>query len=128
MYDFFAQSTATLREAAGIAATDPAVLELLTAPASTLAFRIPVRMDDGRTRVFDAYRVRYSDALGPTRDGTRITPEIDLAEVKALGLLMTVKHAAGRIPAGGGKGGIAADPRTLSRRELEAVCRDKGLA
>jgi len=36
---------------------------------------------------------------------------------------MSIKHAAGRIPAGGGKGGIAADPGKLSKHELERLCR-----
>lgn len=85
--------------------------------------RLPLKMDDGSRHIFDAYRVHYNDALGPCRDGTRITPDLDLDEVKALGLLMCIKHAAGNIPAGGGKGGIAADPARLSDRELERLCR-----
>lgn len=36
---------------------------------------------------------------------------------------MSIKHAAGRIPAGGGKGGIAADPDKLSKLEFERLCR-----
>jgi glutamate dehydrogenase len=98
-------------------------MQFLAAPARVVAFRIPLKMDDGSCRIFDAYRVRYNDALGPSRDGTRISPDLDLDEVKALALIMTVKHAAGRIPAGGGKGGIAANPRELSRREFETLCR-----
>jgi len=123
MYDFLEQGSRLLRAAGELGGIDPHVIERLAAPVRILAFRIPLRMDDGSRRIFDAYRVRYNDALGPSRDGTRITPELELDEVKALGLLMTVKHAAGHIPAGGGKGGIAADPRELSRREYERLCR-----
>lgn len=123
MYDFLEQSTGMLREAGRAGEIDPDVLELLSAPGRVVTFRIPLKMDDGSCRVFDAYRVRYNDALGPSRDGTRISPDLDLDEVKALALIMSIKHAVGRIPAGGGKGGIAADPRTLSRREFEALCR-----
>jgi glutamate dehydrogenase len=88
-----------------------------------VAFRIPMRMDDGRRCIFQAYRVRHNNALGPSRNGTRISPDLTLDEVKALGLLMTIKHAAGQIPAGGGKGGIAADPNALSSWEYERLCR-----
>jgi glutamate dehydrogenase len=123
MYDFLEQSTRILREVGEIGEIDPSVMEFLAAPARVVAFRIPLKMDDGSCRIFDAYRVRYNDALGPSRDGTRISPDLDLGEVKSLALIMTIKHAAGRIPAGGGKGGVAADPRELSRREFEALCR-----
>jgi glutamate dehydrogenase len=123
MYDFLDQSTRLLEQAGHLGEIDANVLELLKAPARVVRFRIPLKMDDGSLQCFDACRVRYNDALGPTRDGTRISPDFNADEASALALIMTIKHAAGRIPAGGGKGGIAADPRRLSRRELEALCR-----
>ncbi|HKJ83333.1 MAG TPA: Glu/Leu/Phe/Val dehydrogenase [Mariprofundaceae bacterium] len=123
MYDFLEQSTRLMHQAAEIGGIDPNVSALMAAPARVVAFRIPMRMDDGSFRVFDAYRVRYNDALGPSRDGTRISPDLDLDECKALALIMSIKHAAGLIPAGGGKGGITADPAELSRWEFERLCR-----
>jgi glutamate dehydrogenase len=123
MYDFREEGRQTLERAARAGAMDPALLELLREPLRVIAFRIPLRMDDGRLEVFNAWRVRYNDALGPCRDGTRISPDLDEAECRSLALLMTIKHAAGAIPAGGGKGGVCADPRELSRWELERLCR-----
>jgi len=123
MYNFLEQSTRILNLAGTAGKIDLDVMNLLEGPSRLVSFRIPLKMDDGSFRVFDAHRVRYNDALGPSRDGTRITPEIDLDEVKSLALIMSIKHAAGKIPAGGGKGGIAADPRELSPREFEALCR-----
>ncbi len=123
MYDFLEQSTKLLKQAAEIGDIRPEVLELLSAPMRVISFRIPMKMDDGSARVFDAFRVCHNDALGPTRDGTRISPDLNLDECKALALVMSVKHAAGRIPAGGGKGGIAADPGKLSELEFERLCR-----
>jgi glutamate dehydrogenase len=123
MYNFLEQSTRILNLAGKTGKIAPDVMKLLEGPARVLSFRIPLKMDDGSFRVFDAHRVRYNDALGPSRDGTRISPEIDLDEVKSLALIMSIKHAAGKIPAGGGKGGIAANPRELSPREFEALCR-----
>lgn len=123
MYDFWEQGRRLLQRAGEIAKLDPEILELLSGPMRVVAFRIPLRMDDGRRRVFQAYRVRYNDALGPSRDGTRISADLDENEVTALAMLMTVKHAAGFIPAGGAKGGVAADPRDLSPWELERLCR-----
>jgi len=123
MYNFLEQSTRILNLAGAAGEIDSDVMKLLEGPSRVVSFRIPLKMDDGSFRVFDAHRVRYNDALGPSRDGTRITPEIDLDEVKSLALIMSIKHAAGKIPAGGGKGGIAANPRELSTREFEALCR-----
>lgn len=122
-YNFLDESGQILREAGRLGGIDPNVVEFLAAPARVVTFRIPMKMDDGSFRVFDAHRVRYNDALGPSRDGTRISADLDLDEVKSLALIMSIKHAAGRIPAGGGKGGIVADPRELSDREFESLCR-----
>lgn len=122
-YDLLDESGQILREAGRLGQIDPNVMEYLAAPARVVSFRIPLKMDDGSFRVFDAHRVRYNDALGPSRDGTRISAHLDLDEVKSLALIMAIKHAAGRIPAGGGKGGIVADPRELSDRELQSLCR-----
>ncbi len=123
MDDFFDQSTRLMHQAAEIGKINPDVVELLSAPGRAISFRIPLKMDDGSNRVFDAHRVCHTDALGPTRDGTRISPDLNFDECKALALVMSIKHAAGRIPAGGGKGGIAADPRKLSNHEFERLCR-----
>ncbi|MDR9425101.1 MAG: Glu/Leu/Phe/Val dehydrogenase [Marinobacter sp.] len=123
MYDFLKQNTRLMHEAAEIANINSEVVELLSAPGRVTSFRIPLKMDDGSVRVFDAHRACHTDALGPTRDGTRISPDLDVDECKALALVMSIKHAAGRIPAGGGKGGIAADPAELSKHELERLCR-----
>jgi len=123
MEDFLEQSTRLMHQAADIGKVNPDVVELLSAPGRAISFRIPLKMDDGSNRVFDAHRVCHTDALGPTRDGTRISPDLNLDECKALALVMSIKHAAGRIPAGGGKGGIAADPGKLSKQEFERLCR-----
>ena len=103
-YDFLDESGQILREAGRLGGIDPNVIEFLSEPGRVVSFRIPMKMDDGSFRVFDAHRVRYNDALGPSRDGTRVSPDLDLDEVKSLALIMSIKHAAGRIPAGGGKG------------------------
>ncbi len=123
MYNFLEQSTHLLQQAGEIGGIDPDIMNWLSGPARVVIFRIPLKMDNGSCRIFDAYRVRYNDALGPSRDGTRISADLDLDEVKSLAMIMSIKHAAGRIPAGGGKGGIAADPRELSDREFEMLCR-----
>lgn len=119
----FETSQATLHTAAQIAGIDPDAVRYLEQPKRIFQFTIPMRMDNGELKFFQAYRVHYNDALGQVKNGLRFVPDLDLDIVKALGLWMTIKHAVGGIPAGGGKGGIKVDPKTLSEGEYERLCR-----
>ncbi|MDE1930290.1 MAG: Glu/Leu/Phe/Val dehydrogenase [Alphaproteobacteria bacterium] len=92
-------------------------------PKRAVAVTIPVNMDNGRTRIFTGYRVQHHLTLGPTKGGTRFSPRLDLGEVAALAVWMSWKCALVGLPYGGAKGGVACDPRALSKRELEAVSR-----
>ena len=119
----FETSQATLHAAAKIAGIDPNAVRYLEQPKRIFQFTIPMKMDNGELRFFEAYRVHYNDALGQVKNGLRFVPDLDLDIVKALGLWMTIKHAVGGIPAGGGKGGVKVDPKTLSEGEYERLCR-----
>ncbi len=113
----------SLRKACEIAGVEPIVERFLSKPKRVFEFTIPLRMDNGEIRIFDAYRVHFNDALGPIKDGTRLVPNLDLDTVKALGLWMTIKHAVAGIPAGGGKGGIRVDLNELSDWEYDRLIR-----
>ncbi len=92
-------------------------------PKRAIVVSIPVHMDDGRTEVFQGYRVQHHLTLGPTKGGARFSPDLDVGEVAALAIWMSWKCALAGLPYGGAKGGVACDPRSMSRRELEAVSR-----
>ncbi len=100
-----------------------AEFDLLNRPRRSFSFAIPVRMDSGEVQTFNAYRVQYNDAMGPTKGGFRYHHEVDLEEVKTLSFLMALKTALVGIPFGGAKGGIEVDPTTLSAGELESLTR-----
>jgi len=102
---------------------DPAVYDLLKEPQRVIEISIPVRMDDGSTKVFKGYRAVHNDAIGPGKGGIRFHPDVDLEEVKALSIWMTFKCCVTGIPYGGGKGGVTVDPRNLSAGELERLSR-----
>jgi glutamate dehydrogenase (NAD(P)+) len=80
-------------------------------------------MDDGSVHVFTGYRVQHNDALGPFKGGIRYHPDVNLGEVSALAMWMTWKCSLAGLPLGGGKGGIACDPKKLSRKELQEMTR-----
>ncbi|RDB33846.1 Glu/Leu/Phe/Val dehydrogenase [Exiguobacterium sp. RIT594] len=97
--------------------------ELLKEPLRMLTVRIPVRMDDGSTKIFTGYRAQHNDAVGPTKGGIRFHPNVTEVEVKALSVWMSLKAGIVDLPYGGGKGGIICDPREMSFREIERLSR-----
>ncbi len=97
--------------------------ERLRSPVSSLKVTVPVRMDDGSLRTFPGYRVRYDDTRGPAKGGVRFHPAVTAAEVTTLAFWMTFKTAVMDLPFGGGKGGVAVDPKQLSASELERLSR-----
>lgn len=70
-----------------------------------------------------AYRVQHNNARGPFKGGIRFHPHVDKNEVRALATLMSLKCAAVDIPLGGGKGGVAFDPRLYDDKHVEEVSR-----
>ena len=88
-----------------------------------LTVAVPIRRDDGTVSVYSGFRVQHSSARGPCKGGIRFHPVVDLNEVRALALLMTLKCAVANLPYGGAKGGISVDPAGLSNYELERLTR-----
>jgi glutamate dehydrogenase len=97
--------------------------DLLKEPLRLLTVRIPVRMDDGKVKVFTGFRAQHNDAVGPTKGGVRFHPDVTEDEVKALSMWMSLKCGIVDLPYGGGKGGVICDPRNMSYRELEGLSR-----
>lgn len=102
---------------------DEGLRSILKTPKRQLIVSIPVRMDDGRIKVFEGYRVQHNLSRGPAKGGIRYHPDVTLDEVKALASWMTWKCATVNIPYGGGKGGVRVDPKQLSVGELERLTR-----
>ena len=110
----------------GVAETiglDDATKQLLREPMKEFHVSIPVKMDDGTSKVFRAFRVQHNDSRGPAKGGIRFHPHETVDTIRGLSMWMTWKCAVVDIPLGGGKGGIICDPRTLSEREQEGLCR-----
>lgn len=100
-----------------------AAIEKLKTPDRIIEGKLTVKMDDGTTQEFQAYRSQHNNARGPYKGGIRFHPNVSLDEVKALSTWMTWKCAVTEIPYGGGKGGVIVDPRKLSSHELQALSR-----
>ncbi len=122
-YNSFAIAQTQFDGAAKILGLDDATCELLRNPMREYAFAIPIRMDDGKHRVFRGFRVQHNDARGPCKGGIRFHPQETQDTVRALSMWMTWKCAVVDLPLGGAKGGVICDPHNLSEREQEQICR-----
>jgi len=112
-----------LDEAAELLELDSAIHHLLRWPMRELHVTLPVRMDDGSTKIYHGFRVQYNDARGPTKGGIRFHPDETIDTVRALAAWMTWKTAVVDIPLGGAKGGVICNPKELSDGELERLSR-----
>lgn len=112
-----------VKNAADILGFSDSDIEAIKYPERELQVSIPVRMDDGSTRVFQGYRIQHSTSRGPAKGGIRFHPAVNSDEVCALAAWMTFKCAVVNIPYGGGKGGVVCDPNELSENEIRAITR-----
>ena len=112
-----------LRRVGDVFKIDPNLIEVLKECKKAVSVSIPTRMDDGTITTFQGYRVTHNIARGPSKGGIRYHPDVTLDEVKSLAMWMTWKCALMNIPFGGAKGGIACNPKTLSRNELQKMTR-----
>jgi glutamate dehydrogenase (NAD(P)+) len=119
----FEMAQAQLDEAASILNLDPGIHAMLREPMKEFHVSIPVRMDNGQTKVFKGFRVQYNNARGPCKGGIRFHPDETVDVVKALAAWMTWKCATVDIPLGGGKGGVICNPKEMSNGELERLSR-----
>src|SRR4051794_35869479 len=100
--------------AAQIMKLDQDVYEIMKTPAKQIEVSLPVKLDNGKTQVFEGYRIIHSTALGPSKGGIRYSMDVNVHEVKALAAWMTWKCAIANIPYGGAKGGITCNPAIMS--------------
>lgn len=102
---------------------DPGIHEMLKYPKRSLVVSIPIKLDNGEVSVFMGCRVQHNGARGPFKGGIRYHPDVTLDEVTALAMWMTWKCAVVDVPYGGAKGGVACNPKEMSKAELERLTR-----
>ena len=122
-YSFFQSVEKSFDKASKFTIWEKGLLEQIKACNSIYSMRFPVKMDDGRIEVIEAYRVQHSQHKSPCKGGIRFSDEVNQDEVMALASLMTYKCAIVNVPFGGGKGGIKINPKNYSVYELEKITR-----
>ncbi|ELY47221.1 glutamate dehydrogenase GdhB [Natronorubrum sulfidifaciens] len=112
-----------LERAAAHIDVDPGVIERLKHPTKVQQVSVPLERDDGSVEVYTGYRAQHDDVRGPYKGGLRYHPEVTAEECTGLSMWMTWKCAVMDLPFGGGKGGVAVDPKSLSSDETERLTR-----
>jgi glutamate dehydrogenase/leucine dehydrogenase len=102
---------------------DPSIRTVLASHQRQTSVQVRVPMDDGTVQTFEGYRVQHNNARGPFKGGLRFHQTVSLDEFRCFSALMTWKCSLLDIPYGGGKGGVAVDPKKLSEGELERLSR-----
>lgn len=121
--DPFESCQKQLKKAMDVLKMGEDIYEVLKEPKEYLEVSVPVRMDNGKVRVFHGYRVHHNNIRGPYKGGIRFHPDVNVNEVKALAFWMTWKCAVVDIPYGGAKGGVICNPKEMSEGELERLSR-----
>jgi len=122
-YNPYGNLLSVLDNAAKVAGYSDEEYAFLRYPERELRVNFPVRMDDGKVKMFEGFRIQHSTVRGPAKGGIRYHHEVDADEVRALSAGMALKCAVANIPYGGGKGGIVINPREHSAGELERITR-----
>ena len=123
-YNSFKVARQQVLEATKILNLDDASREFLSTPQIEVNITLPVKMDSGKTKIFQAFRIQYNYARGPAKGGIRFHPEETVDTIRALACWMTWKTAVVDLPLGGSKGGVRCNPKKLSETELERLSRE----
>lgn len=121
--DSFGATDRWIRESVERLGLSPVVYEHLKKPMRFVEVSIPVKMDDGGVKIFTGFRAQHNNVLGPFKGGIRFHPDVTAEKMKALSVLMTLKCALIGVPFGGGKGGVACNPLSMSAPEKERLSR-----
>ena len=82
-YNPFENAQAQFDKVADMLNVDDGAKALLRQPQQELRFTIPVKMDDGTTQVFQAFRIKHNSARGPAKGGIRFHPHETVDTVRA---------------------------------------------
>lgn len=92
-------------------------------PDRVLEIKIPVKIGS-EIVTFKGFRSQHNNNRGPYKGGLRFHQQVNKDEVMALSLWMSLKCAVVGIPYGGGKGGVAVNPKDLNEDQLEKLSRE----
>lgn len=111
------------RKAAELMFLDESVTKRFFATQNEVIVNFPVKLDNGKVRVFTGFRVQHNNLLGPFKGGIRFHPAIEVDDMRALAMRISLQSALINLPFGGAMGGIAFDPANYTIDEVERISR-----
>lgn len=96
---------------------------ILTTPNHVHKAFLRVARENGEVVRIPAFRMQHNDTLGPYKGGIRFHESVNEEEIINMSALMTLKNALHEVPFGGGKGGVAINPRNFTPKELNLICK-----
>ena len=81
-FNAFAMAQTQFDKVAEVLNLDEATKDLLRNPLREYHFSIPIKMDDGTSKVFRGFRVQHNDARGPGKGGIRFHPQETIDTVR----------------------------------------------
>ncbi len=102
----------------------PDAERLLAKPEKEIHFSLNILVYPVGLIEADAYVVYHNTARGPAKGGLRFWPTVTLEHTRDLAELMTWKTALVGIPFGGGKSGVALDPRGMPPETKTAIIKE----
>ena len=81
---FFLQTQKQFKEIAKFLNLKSEIIQQLKEPQRILKFQIPVRMDNGKIKVFFGFRSQHNNSLGPYKGGIRYHSNVSEDGIKAL--------------------------------------------
>ncbi len=98
-------------------------IDIISNPKRIIEISIPVKMDNWNVKIFTWYRSQHNDSRWPFKGGIRFHQDVNISEVKALSMWMSIKCSVIDLPLWGGKWWVIVNPKELSEWELERLSR-----
>jgi len=122
-YSFFDDVSSYVDKAAKFTKHPRGLIEQIKQCNSILHVTFPLRLQKGKFKVIEAYRVQHSQHKSPVKGGIRYSSMVNEDEIKALAALMSYKCALVNVPFGGAKGGVKVEPSKYTIDQLEKITR-----
>lgn len=112
-----------LQQSAHRIGLEASLLNKLSFPKEKIELRLGPALSDGQIVNIEAFVVRHSDTLGPSKGGIRMSEHVTMDDITGLAMEMTWKTALVGVPFGGGKSGICCNASSLSPQAKEIIIR-----